>query len=637
MTKKILLASLLFVVVKLQAQFTAPQHPYSFSTTSSDQFQAISPEKIPDFDLQKTLREDRDNPGNRIAAPIPADLGLNNAGQWTQLPNGDRIWQLKIVSSGALGLMALFDDFYLPHGAYLFMYNEKRDHILGAYTQRDNQSNGKFLMGFLKGEVAILEYYEPKTVKDQGRLHLFRIDHAYKKEVFGTGNIANDFGFGAALECQPNINCPEGEEWQTQKRGACRIIIVVEEGIGFCSGNLMNNVRQDGTPYVLSGFHCQDGFTPLFDMYRFDFNFEAPDCSAPAQEPSFNSILGCTRVAGRQENDFILFELSSSIPAEFNAYYHGWDRREDGPTNGTMIHHPVGDIKKISIENDLIRTFNGPISWNNEVTTPPRHHFRSGFDVGTFQVGSSGSALLNQDKRVVGQLHGGLSSCSSDSIIAYFGRLSMSWDGGGTPNTRLRDWLDPDGTDTTGIDGMEMLASGTIAGFTKTEDDRGIAGVVVTLSGSGSPRMMTTGSDGAFSFSEVPLGEDYTISFQKDINAKNGVSTLDIIKAQKHIIGVTALPSPFKIMAGDVNGSDNVSTTDVIRMRRIILGLTTIFDGVESWAFYPADFVFANPADPFQSSPPSVLNITNFSEDLLDINFLGIKRGDLNDSANPME
>ncbi|HRD80170.1 MAG TPA: hypothetical protein PLL53_05380, partial [Saprospiraceae bacterium] len=70
------------------------------------------------------------------------------------------------------------------------------------------------------------------------------------------------------------------------------------------------------------------------------------------------------------------------------------------------------------------------------------HHFRVRPDIGSFQVGSSGAGLFNQNKRFVGQLHGGFSTC--DSTVAYFGRMALAWNGGGSPITRLRDWLDPD-------------------------------------------------------------------------------------------------------------------------------------------------------------------------------------------------
>jgi lysyl endopeptidase len=615
------------------------KRPVSFTKEFEERYGAQLPEAVnlPEFDLEKILKEDETGPGTRFAAPIHISLGLEDSGEWTELDNGDAIWRLRLRSQGAIALAVLYDEFYLPPGAALFMYSEDRRQLLGAYTFNDNPPGGRFWTGLIEGEAAVLEYYEPAGVRGQSRLHIFRVDHAYHREKYQEGEkILESFGFGASMACNVNINCPAGANWQNQKRGICRIIMVVEEGMGYCSGSLMNNTNEDGTPYILGAYHCQDGYTPLWDMYRFDFNYEGEGCNNPVQEPPFNSLLGSTYRAGRQANDFILLELLSAIPTSYNLYFNGWDRRSVAPANTTIIHHPRGDIRKITHDQDAAVIFNGSITWDNGVTTPPLHHFRVQFEMGTFESGSSGSPLFNQDGRVVGQLHGGTPTCSVSE--AFCGRLSMSWNGGNTPSTRLRDWLDPAGLNPDTLDGKPQLAGVTanIGGMVITESGVGIGGVTVTLlEGEDTVMTTTTGPDGLFEFEDVPAGIVYGLNLSKNYNHSNGVSTLDLIRISKHVLSVEPLGSPLKMIAADVNASQSISTLDIIRIQKVILGVDSEFSNVESWRFVPLDFEFSNPANPFQDFIPPAYLISNFTTDILDLDFYGVKSGDVNESANP--
>ncbi len=446
----------------LFAQVSSGGQPISSSTAYSKEFsrQPLKPATLPALDMKQVNAEDRERPwANRFAAPIQVDYGLNNSGQWLDLDNGDRVWRLRLRSTGALGMNILYDRFYLPKGARLFVYSPDKSQVLGAYTFANNRPGKKFLTGLLFGEEAVIEYYEPARVKGQGQLHIFRVDHAYTKEVFRDteyefqvhAGMAND-RLGTSFECHENVNCNMDAEVQEKKRSSVRIMVVVEEGTGFCTGNLMNNTSVDGRPLVLTAFHCQDGFTPLFDFWKFDFNYESQACSDPDTDPGAQSILGAELLSGRQENDFILVELSIPVPPSFDAYYLGWDHSEAEPDARMYIHHPSGDIKKIGLINKKAEIFGFPIEWDNDVTTPADHHFRVVYEDGYFQPGSSGAALINQDGRMVGQLHGGRSICSEGST-AYFGRLAMAWDGGGSRETRLKDFLDPEGTGAETLDG----------------------------------------------------------------------------------------------------------------------------------------------------------------------------------------
>ncbi len=628
---------LLAAFTPAHTQISMGGFPISFQPAFEAQYSGdnLKSNVLPPFPIDKVLQEDQRRSGARFAAPIQVDFSLQNAGQWTTFPNGDRLWRLKVHSAGALSLAFLYDDLYLPPGATLYMYNEERTQILGAYTTHSNTPDGTFLTGFLRGATAILEYYEPRAVRGQGRLHIFRVDHAYKSDETAK-SLLNSFGFGASNPCNININCTQGTNWQKQKRGICRIIVVVEEGSGYCSGTLVNNTADDGKPYIISAFHCQDGFTPKYNFWRFDFNYETNGCTNPSSEPVFQSVLGSTLRSSRRENDFLLLELNASLPAGINTYFNGWSRNPTPPATSVSIHHPRGDIKKIAIENQAAVIFANSFPWSNGVVSPPEHLLRVRFDNSTVEVGSSGAPLFDPQGLIVGWLHGGVSLGDCNQTTAYYDRFTLAWEGGGAPENRLKDWLDPANTDVLALDGAEQRMDGMIAfgGFVRMENDKGIGGVNITLSGVMNTSTVTD-SNGFYQFPNLPAGGVYGISLAKNYNDRNGISALDVALTSKHILSVQPLNSPLKIWAADVNNSKSVTTLDLIKMRRMILGLDMdLGAGIPSWRFVPEDYEFSNPMAPWNDFFPSFFHHPPSNQDVLDFNFTGVKIGDVNDSAN---
>ncbi len=369
---------------------------------------------LPAVDAAALIAEDE----ARIAAGIkgPWRFGFNHAvdarsdahGTWTTLRNGDRVWRIAFTCPGAFSINFRFSRYVVPEGGRVFVYNA-HGQWLGAFTAAS--AGGKRSMGVsqLPGERIIVEYHEPRAVAGQGELRIDRVTHAYR-DVF---RQLKDFGDSES--CNINVICPEGDPWRDQIRS---VAIITTGGSGFCTGTLLNNCAQDSTPYFLTANHCLD--TDV-ENWVFRFNWDSPVCSPTENGPIDQTVANCVLLTSSSTTDMAFLQLSSVPPDAYNVFYSGWDKSGATPDSVCGIHHPSGDIKKISLSQS-------PISQANiDLGTGPADCWRvSVWDAGTTEPGSSGSGLWNQNKRLIGQLYGGAANCSN-SVDDYYGRLDVSW------------------------------------------------------------------------------------------------------------------------------------------------------------------------------------------------------------------
>ncbi len=174
----------------------------------------------------------------------------------------------------------------------------------------------------------------------------------------------------------------------------------------------------------------------------------------------------------------------------------------------------------------------------------------------------------------------------------------------------------------------------TIAGMIQTEMEEAVEEVMVELSGASDLNQMTD-SDGNYEFSGMAAGGDYTITPSKDIEPLNGVTTFDLVLMTKHILGATLLDSPYKLIAADANNSGTVTTFDLVVLRKLILFIDDNFSNNTSWRFVDRDYDFPNPENPWEEAFPEFLNFNNLNVDELNAEFVAIKIGDVNNSADP--
>ncbi|MEY3366902.1 MAG: hypothetical protein RI973_57 [Bacteroidota bacterium] len=173
-----------------------------------------------------------------------------------------------------------------------------------------------------------------------------------------------------------------------------------------------------------------------------------------------------------------------------------------------------------------------------------------------------------------------------------------------------------------------------LGGSITDEDSQSLNGVTVQLGGTTSGTAMTS-TDGGFLFTSLVPGGDYSLVPSKDVAPLNGVTTFDLVLISKHILGSQPLGSPYKIIAADANNSKTVTTFDLVELRKLILFVIDEFPNNSSWRFVRKDFNFPNPANPWQTVFPELINLNDISADQLSADFIGIKIGDVNCSANP--
>ncbi len=439
----LVLAILFICVSDSYAQVNVGGQPISSLTELNTNYDIVT---MPEVDSRKLLEEDAaminipDIP-LRYGKVLDVNLNMNNSGTWETLQDGSRIWRLGIKSADAKSINLTYSDFFMPKGATFFVYNLNKSMVLGAFTDLNNTNDGQFATAITTGFITVLEYYEPVYSSGQGRLTVSKVVHAYK-DIMGFTSILE-------LPCNININCPLGAPWVNQKRSVAKMTFQQGGGGFLCTGSLVNNTLGDRTPYFLTAEHCaSDNWNTLV----MDFNYEAATCNG-VNSGSFQSVTGATLKASNFDTDFRLLQLNNPVPANTNSYFNGWDNSGTGPLTETAIHHPGGAIKKISVDINPAQSVTG---FGGRLVNG---FWQVVWDQGMTEGGSSGCPLYDQNQRVIGQNLGGIAAqCENpQAVTKVFGKFSESWAHGGSSTNQLKNWLDPNNSGVTTLNGIDAV------------------------------------------------------------------------------------------------------------------------------------------------------------------------------------
>ncbi len=412
---------------------------------------------LPRQDNQALLEEELKNrqvgTPPKFAMSFPVAISPLKRGNWEELEDGTAIWRLRILSPSAHSLNLGFGEFFLPADAELNLYSADQKNKLGPFTPNDNDDHREFWTPIIEGDEMVVELRLPKEQRKNLSLKITSINHDF-------------LGFSTFVSgsCNLDVICSSADGWDIVDayRDIIQSVGVYSTGGStFCTGFLVNNTQEDCTPFFMTADHCgiRAGNAPSLVVY---WNFQNSSCRAPNSGPSggpgdgalsdFNT--GSVLRARSSDTDFGLLELDDPVSSTADAFFAGWDARPEIPVDTVIaVHHPNTDEKRISFSFEQVfkGNLNGQGVANGGYLVVPE------WTIGTTEGGSSGCPLFDQNRRVVGQLFGGAASCNNLDYDA-FGWFAVSWEGGGTPDTRLRDWLDPENTGKITIDGRTQNA-----------------------------------------------------------------------------------------------------------------------------------------------------------------------------------
>ncbi len=400
--------------------------------------------EMPAFDVSRYISDMEPDNNNGLkplvfAKPFSVSIDPLKDGIWEELADGRRVWRVSIRSAGAYSLNIIFSRFTLAEGASVFLYSPSLNQVLGAFDYRNNQLRGTLAVSPVEGDRIIVEMQMQKGTTHYGELEIGTVAH----DFIGIHNLKSS-RFGFSGKCNIDINCPTGDNLQTEKNAVARLVI---NGIQLCTGVLVNNSANDGIPYLLTANHCIDNSIRAANTV-FLFGYESPFCNG-SDGPLNQSLSGSELLATQQNLDFTLVRLNEKPPKSYNAWYAGWSRSPDPPAAPvTSIHHPNGDVKKIavSVEQPVTATFGSGYTANG--------HWHIGrWDLGTTEGGSSGSPLFDRNGSLMGLLTGGDARCG-DAVDDFYCKFSLAWDRYEGTDSRLQPWLDPDSTDAVIVGGL---------------------------------------------------------------------------------------------------------------------------------------------------------------------------------------
>jgi lysyl endopeptidase len=407
---------------------------------------------------QMKAEEQKDVPGLKplqFAHSFYTNISPIMDGIWINNVQGFDVWKVDIISEGAYSLNLIFDDFNLPYGARLFLFNEEEGDLLGAFTSINNKKSGKFAVSPVAGDMLTVQYEIPAGSDRTRSFRISQVNH----DFIGILKYSDRRPLGIkAGACNVDVNCTGTH--RDLKDAVTRIIV---NGREICTGVLVNNTAENERPYVLSAAHCYD--RPEYaEVSVFTFNYESPYC-APLDGDPRNSISGAKMKASNDSLDFSLVELSLVPPPGFMPYFAGWDRSTSLPDSTVCIHHPQGDIKKRSTDR------NPPV-----VSNFISGYTQMGFlrilrwELGVTEQGSSGGPLFNPSGNVIGTLTGGSATCHNP-VNDYFSRFSRAWEYRSDSTGQLKYWLDPLNLNSVRLQGKRFYTDDNFCiAFTNLED-----------------------------------------------------------------------------------------------------------------------------------------------------------------------
>lgn len=381
-------------------------------------------------DLQGLLQWKTDATGRKTAAlrfESPAASGLRLGLQVTQLPLGS---VLRLHSSAAAQAIEV--------DAAEIARAIQRNIDAGV---PERQARLYWLPG-VDGADVTLELALPASASPTSlQVAVPQLTHLWvRAEDLGTARAK----VGESGSCNVDVTCTTGND--NESRAVARMVYV-QDGNGYlCSGALLNDTRGSNTPYFLSANHCISNQVAASTLETKWF-YRSASCGSTSVNPGVQTLRGgATLLYANADTDTSFMRLNDVPPS--GAVFAGWDA---GTPSGSgaikALHHPSGDLQKVSVGAvvgfAVCGSGNGGAFTCVGSTQANGNHLITLWSSGVVEGGSSGSPLFAGSAGnfyVIGQLHGGSSSCSARSNPDTYGRFDLAF------NAALKAWLAP--TDT---------------------------------------------------------------------------------------------------------------------------------------------------------------------------------------------
>lgn len=371
-----------------------------------------------------------------VAMPMPYEQGFSEIAQRHE--DADQsVYIITLDSPDAIFMSAKFSRFIIPDRVSVTLSARDDVYVAGPFTSENNTSTGRFGTPMIPGDRMTIEIQVPHGVEEP-EIVFESVSHGYK-DVLGMGRFFNDdpqgtdassIETGGGFSCQRDIVCDEGQPYLHLKDAVAEGY----DGAYVCSGQLVNNTRNDGRYLYLTAAHCGWWQDPSTMAYYWDY---ANETCGGGDYPSFTYSLGSTNLyhSSNPDYDINLLELDgANLESAYDIYFAGWNRGLQTPSSTFSISHPDDKPMQIAIDTDpAIDCAQGgcPGGWGGE-------YWRiTDYEVGMPEGGSSGSALFDQDQLVVGVLTGGVGTNCFDFGWDEYYKLSNEW-------AQLQPFLDPD-------------------------------------------------------------------------------------------------------------------------------------------------------------------------------------------------
>ena len=316
-------------------------------------------------------------------------------------------WGTSFRVDSAERLRLHLEDVQLPEGTTLWVYGRAGEATAFDAALVDDQKG--LWTPSVNGDTVYLELEVPSGARSEAS---FRVREVL--ELSALPHVRPRGDDAPTCLAGQDVNCQGAGEFSVVAQ-ASRAIGYLEfttaQGGGVCSGALITDQQQSGTPYFLTANHCISTQSEASSLQTY-FDYKYLSCVS-SQVDFLAPVNGSTLLVTSTTSDVTLVRLPS-MPA--NRVLLGWNAEASAVPNGTALHrisHPFPDGNQLSEPQTYSRTTvtsGGPTCSNR-----PRSNFvysnESPSGEGGVYGGSSGSAIMLGNGQIVGQL---LGSCGPD-------------------------------------------------------------------------------------------------------------------------------------------------------------------------------------------------------------------------------